>query len=92
MGSFSDEIAFKLGQCPEDMEDQLPTRDRGIDLLGETLELDSPPLQLRDGFDHMHDRETKAIKPQEDERIALVKKLLVLSADVRFSYLTTSHD
>ena len=39
-GSFPDQFPFKLGQSPEDVEDELAARGRGVDLLREALEAD----------------------------------------------------
>src|SRR6266567_2608793 len=41
VGALSDQVTLKFGQCPHQVKDQLAAWGGGIDLLGETHELDA---------------------------------------------------
>jgi hypothetical protein len=61
MGPLPDEIPFKLGQRPEDMEDKLPATGRRVDLLLQGPEANAPLLELSDGLDQMRQGAAKPI-------------------------------
>jgi hypothetical protein len=50
-GAFADQVAFKLGQSREDMEDQLAARSGGVDRLLEAPKPDAAVGQSGDGVD-----------------------------------------
>lgn len=70
LGALADDVAFELGQRPEDMEDELPAGGGRIDVLGDALEPDLPVCQSPDRFDEVGEGAAQPIQAPDDERIA----------------------
>jgi hypothetical protein len=51
------------------VKDQLPTRRRGVDLLGQALEADPSLSELRHDFDQVLQRAAQAIEPPDDQGV-----------------------
>jgi hypothetical protein len=51
--ALADEIPFKLGECSEDVEHQLPSTGGGVDLLLQGPEANASLLQLPNRLDEM---------------------------------------
>jgi hypothetical protein len=78
LGALADEVALKLGKSAEDVEDELPTTGRGVDLLGEALEADALAVKLRNRLDEVLQGPAEAVQaphhqgvpfPQVRERV-----------------------
>ncbi len=70
-GSFPNEIAFELGQRPEQMEDQATAKCRGVDAFGDGPEADAFGLQFGDDLDEVLHRSAQAIEPPDRKRVAV---------------------
>ena len=68
--SLSDETAFKLGDCAEDMEHQLASRRRGVDLLFEGQERDALLLEGFDNIEKFAEGTSEAVEPNDGEGVA----------------------
>ena len=53
LGSLADHISLKLGHCPDTMKHQFACRGRGVDILLETSEFNSPLSQQGHRFDQL---------------------------------------
>lgn len=86
-----DQVALELRQRTKDMEDELAAGGGGIDLLGETFEANSPPLQLGDGLDQVLERAAQPIESPDDQGVALpyIRERLIES---RSALLGAGHD
>ena len=70
MGALPDQVAFELGQRPEDVEDELAAAGGGVDLLLQGLEADAPLLKQGDGVDEVAQGAAKSIQPPDDQGVA----------------------
>jgi hypothetical protein len=61
---------FELGQCPEDVKNQLAATGRGVDLLLEGAEADASLLQLPDRLDQMREGAAESVQPPDNESVA----------------------
>ena len=56
VGTFFDDFALELSQCPEDMKDQLTARSSSIHLFLEAPESNLSTIQVGDGRDELLER------------------------------------
>ena len=70
-GSFPDQIAFELGESPEQMKDQSASGCRRVDILGDGAETNTLGLQLCDDLDQMFHRPTETIELPDRQRVAV---------------------
>jgi hypothetical protein len=63
ISAFFDDFPLELGQCPEDMEDELPAGGRGVDGLLQAPEADPAFAQVGDGGDEMLECSAKPVSP-----------------------------
>ena len=68
-GAFADQIAFKLRQGTEDVEDELAAGGGGVDLLGEGAKPDATLLEGADGFDQVGEGASQPIQAPHDEHV-----------------------
>jgi len=83
--ALADDVAHKLCQRPEDVENQLAARRRGIDVLLQTAEADTASLQVADRVDEMTKRASQPVELPDDQGVTrpqLVKHLGKLQAVV----------
>jgi hypothetical protein len=69
VGPLPDEITLELSQCPEDVEHELATAGRGIDLLLQRPKANTPLLQLSDGLDQMCEGAAEPVQAPDDEGV-----------------------
>jgi hypothetical protein len=65
--ALANDVALKLGQSAEDVEDQLASRRRGIDVLLQAAEANVAALDLGDGVDQMPQRASQPIQFPDHE-------------------------
>lgn len=70
--ALDNERPFKFGQSAHDVKHQLPTRRRGVDSLGQRLELAAARVEAGDQLDQVRQRPTEAIEPPCDQHIPLL--------------------
>src|SRR5439155_14757292 len=68
--ALANEVALKLGQGAEDVEDQLAARCRGIDVLLQATEANVATLELGYGVDQMPQRASQPIQFPDHECVA----------------------
>ncbi len=73
MGALSDEIPLELSQCSEEMEDQLATTGRRVDLLLQGPEANAAFLEVTDGVDQMRQRATEPVETPDNEGVPLTE-------------------
>ena len=66
---FRNNIPFKLGKCPEDMENEFPTAGGGVDVFSQAFKADVSIVQIGDPLDEVFEGAAKSIKPPDDEGI-----------------------
>ena len=72
VGTLAQHVALELGHQPEDAEQELAGRRRGVDqVLVEGLQLDVACVQKIDGLDQMQQRAAEPIELPDDDDIAL---------------------
>src|SRR4051812_2401630 len=69
MGPLPDEVPLELGQCAEDVKNQLAAAGRGIDLLLQGAEANPALLQLFDRVDEVGEGAAEPVQPPDDERV-----------------------
>lgn len=75
MGAFADEVALKLGQCAEDLEDEpSPGRSRVNGLL-QALEADASGHQVLHGGDQMGEGASQPIQAPDNECVARAQEV-----------------
>ena len=75
LSALPNEVAFKLGDRPEDLEDQIAAGGGRVDRLCDAPEAHASHPEILDGGNQVGKRPSKPIQPPYDERIALSQGL-----------------
>ena len=75
-GTLLNQPPLELGQCREDVEDQLAAGRRGVNrAVAQRLEPDAPLPEVFDDVDEVANRPPEAVKPPDDEGVAGLQML-----------------
>jgi hypothetical protein len=69
-GPLTDQVALELGQCGEDVEHELATRDSGIDRLLQAAEPDTTVGERGDGVDQVAQRAAEPVELPHHQGVA----------------------
>ena len=69
VGPLPDEVTFKLRQCPEHMEDELPATGRGVDLLLQRPEANAPAGKVKHRVNKMRQGAAKPVQPPDNQGV-----------------------